>query len=337
MGRRSFLAIYDHKGTIILHSNPDLIGQKIEFSPLLNKRRNTSYYLLKTGEKVFLYEDYIRLEELEGVLRIALHIQPVEDALSYAKSHLYLEFALFFLFLLFGLFAFIFFHKMEIKKEKIEELERWQVISKILLHEIKNPLSSIKGFAQYLGKKFIDEKVKKPLDIILRETFRIEKLLKMLYEYSYTTELEVKNLDLKELLEDLLATLKFIYPEGKIVYYAEGSSFFLRSDPDKLKSIITNLLENALTATLAHTCGNVYVTLKDEKQYYTITIKDEGPGIEEKLLPFIFEPFFTTKAKGTGLGLALVKKFCEELNIKINLNTKVGEGTEVWLKIPLSL
>lgn len=226
---------------------------------------------------------------------------------------------------------------MEIKKEKIEELERWQVISKILLHEIKNPLSSIKGFAQYLGKKFIDEKVKKPLDIILRETFRIEKLLKMLYEYSYTTELEVKNLDLKELLEDLLATLKFIYPEGKIVYYAEGSSFFLRSDPDKLKSIITNLLENALTATLAHTCGNVYVTLKDEKQYYTITIKDEGPGIEEKLLPFIFEPFFTTKAKGTGLGLALVKKFCEELNIKINLNTKVGEGTEVWLKIPLSL
>lgn len=333
----AFIVLFDNNKNILLHSNPELIGQKIEYSPLLEDNKSTAYYTLKTGEKVFLYEDYLEVKDIKGILRIALHIKPVEEVLSYTKTHLYLEFSLAFFFLFGGVISFIFLNKFEKIKEKTEELEKWQFISKILLHEIKNPLASIKGFAQYLSKKCPDKNFSKPLEIILREVLRIEKLLKELYEYSFSPEVEIKNLNLKELLEETISLLRFIYPQIEIKFFHERKDYFIFSDPDKLKSIITNLLDNAIAATLENNQRKIEIDLKAKKEYYLLKIKDEGAGIEEKWLPHIFEPFFTTKAKGSGLGLAIVKKFCEELKIDLKFESIKEKGTTVWLKIPLSL
>ncbi|MFN4132027.1 MAG: sensor histidine kinase [Caldimicrobium sp.] len=332
----AYIALYDRDKKILLHSNPELIGQKVEISPLLEEKKSTAYLTLKTGEKVFLYEDYLDIKDIKAVLRIALHITPVEEVLAYVKGHLYLELGLAFIFFTGGVIAFFLFNKWEKVKEKTEELEKWQFISKILLHEIKNPLASIKGFAQYLSKKCSDLTFSKPLEIIQREALRIEKLLKELYEYSFTPEVELKSLNLKEQLEEIIAALKFIYPQIEINFFCDENNYFLLSDAEKLKSIITNLLDNAIAATLANDQKMVEVLLKKEKEYYFIKIADRGTGIAEELLPHIFKPFFTTKAKGTGLGLAIVKKFCEELKIELKFESIEGKGTTVWLKIPVS-
>ncbi|MGB9761808.1 MAG: sensor histidine kinase, partial [Caldimicrobium thiodismutans] len=127
------------------------------------------------------------------------------------------------------------------------------------------------------------------------------------------------------------------YEEIKIELSFEGKIFEIKSDPEKLKSILINLIDNALQASLEAGKEKVEVTLKEQEGYYIIQIKDWGSGIDQEVLPHIFEPFYTTKSKGTGLGLAIVKNFCEELGIKINLISEKGRGTTVWLKIPKSL
>ncbi len=333
----AFIAFYDKNLKILLHSNPELIGQKIDYSPILNKNKHSDYYTLKTGEKVFLYEDLVSLKDWEGVLRIALHVKPVEDTLFYAKKHLYVEIGIAILFLIAGLFAYVLFHKMEREREKVEELERWQFISRLLLHEIKNPLASIKGFTQFLSKKSKEEVFNQALEIILRETLRIENLLKRLYEYSYTSEIELKSFDLIKLLEEIIASMKFIYPDANIKLQTQNQTPVLHSDPEKLKSILINLLDNALYASFAKGSKEVFIDLKEMKEHYILKIRDEGEGMDEKELSQIFKPFYTTKAKGTGLGLTIVKKLCEELKIEIKFESLKGQGTTVWLKIPLFL
>ncbi|MFN3406281.1 MAG: sensor histidine kinase [Caldimicrobium sp.] len=333
----AFIAFYDKNKTILLHSNPELIGKKIDYSPLLEGKKNHQFIDLKTGERVFIYEDFFQLKDLKGIIRIALHIYPVENAINYAKAHLYLEIIIAGFFIIAGIFLFFLFNKIEAVKEKMDDLEKWQFISRILLHEIKNPLASIKGFTQYLTKKCTDDKFLRPLEIILRESLRIEKLMQSLFDFSHKTEIDAQLVNLTDLLTEVLSTMTFIYPKVHIEFFPPKENMPIFTDPDKLKSLIVNLLDNAITATLENQKNKVHIDLNINEGYYILKISDEGKGIDKELLPKIFEPFFTTKAKGTGLGLAIVKKISEELKIEVIFESEKNKGTTVWVKIPLSL
>lgn len=331
----AFIALYLENGTIILHSNPNLIGKNVEESPLLLYRKNTSYFKLKTGERVFLYEQYVPSQNFKGILRIALHIGPIAESLSYARLHITLE-LIFACFLLFGsILASITIHKMEKKLEKMTELEKWQFITKILLHEIKNPLATIKGFTQYLRRKLdLNGGHAQALDLMLKETLRIEKLLQELSLYSFPLSPELEEVDLDKLLDEIALSMKIIYPEGKLILHTEKKNIKMMSDPRMLKSILLNLLDNAFYATIEAGEREVFLTLREENRHICLEIKDKGRGIEEKNLPHIFEPFYTTKPRGSGLGLAVVKKLCEALNIEISLHSTPKVGTLVRLKFP---
>jgi len=332
----AYLSLYDENKTIVLHSNPELIGSKVEKSLLLQDNQTTGYLTLKTGEKVFIYENFLTSPKGKTILRIALHTGPVEENLHYARRHFLLDLTLSLILLLGGILGFFMLSRVEKHLRRMDELELWQFVTKILLHEIKNPLASIKGFSQYLLKQSLDEKKERPLSIILKEALRIEKLLQELFNYSFERPPSWQELDLRAILEEVIASLQILYEKVKIEREYLGSNFLVKSDPEKLKSILINLLENALFASESAGKEKVLVNLKEEALYYLIEIKDEGEGIEEALLPRIFEPFFTTKARGTGLGLAIVKKFSEELKIELKIGSRKGKGTMVWLKIPKS-
>jgi two-component system sensor histidine kinase HydH len=332
----AFIALYDENRTILLHSNPNLIGQKIEKGPLLTDHQDSGFYKLKTGEEVYLHETYIDSRGKSLILRIALHVEPVKESLSYAQKHFLMELILSLLLFTAGFGAFFILSRVETSLSKMEELEKWQFITRILLHEIKNPLASIKGFAQYLKKKGALEGKDKGLEIILKEALRIENLLKELSNYTFSRESEIQLINLKELLEDVAQTLRFLHEEAEFEMNLEVESPEVKSDPEKLRSILTNLMENALYASLEAGKRKIQIALKGEKGYYIMEIKDEGAGIDPEVLPHIFEPFFTTRSRGTGLGLAIVKKFCDELGLTINLQSEKGKGTKVWVKIPRS-
>lgn len=330
----AFIALYDKNRTLLLHSNPDLIGQKIDKSLLLDEKRSSGFYKLKTGEEVYLYETYLNNKSQLLILRIALHVAPVMESLSHARKHVYLEFILSLFLFTIGIAGFFILLRLETSLSKMEELEKWQFITRILLHEIKNPLASIKGFTQYLQKKCEDKNFEKSLGLILKETLRIENLLKELSNYTFPKEPELNLIDLRKIIKEVVESFKFQYEGAEIEVKAEEKTFEIKSDPEKLKSILSNLIDNALFASLEAGEKTVEVSLKEEKEHYIIEIKDKGKGIDKQILPHIFEPFFTTKSRGTGLGLTIVKKFCDELGIKISLESEKEKGTTVWLKIP---
>ena len=110
----------------------------------------------------------------------------------------------------------------------------------------------------------------------------------------------------------------------------------IKSDKDKLKEIVTNILQNAVDAVLESPKNQKNIELNIEKKEDEIKFEiiDNGTGMDEKTLLKATEPFFSTKPKGSGLGLAIVEKLCEALNIKFKIESKKGEGTKVCLIIP---
>ncbi|MEN3039512.1 MAG: histidine kinase dimerization/phospho-acceptor domain-containing protein, partial [Candidatus Kryptonium sp.] len=236
----AFLTLFDYQKRILLHSNLELIGKKIEFSPFLQRGENISFLTLNTGERVFLYENKVKLKDSDGILRIALHIHPVSDSLYFARIHFYTEVIFAFLFFVFGLFSFLILDRLNRTKEKIEELEKWQRITQILIHEIKNPLASIKGFTQYLQRKITDHTQLKAAEIIYRESLRLERLIGSLSQFSYPFESKFTEVELISLIREVLASIQFLYPESIVHFDTQITEAKIRSDRDKFKSILIN-------------------------------------------------------------------------------------------------
>ena len=331
----AFISLYDENGYIILHSNPDLIGKKIE----LVKSSVYPYYhylTLKTSEKVFVADFKIPFNSTY-ILRIALHTYPAEIIIKRAQIYAGIKIGASIGLILFGILGTLLIRKVEKMQMKLKELESISIMTKILAHEIRNPLGSIKGFSQYLLNK-VEEKFKDPLKIIFNETLRIERLTDELLLYTNPVKITIAEFSLKELLEEILIVFKNDYPE--ITFQLNfNQEIKLKSDKDKLKEIIINLLQNAVDAVLETSKDQKIIELNVEKRENKIKfeIVDNGIGMDEETLIKAMEPFFSTKPKGSGLGLAIVKKLCEALSIRFKINSKKGEGTRICLIIPESL
>lgn len=333
----SYIALYSKEGIILLHSNPEQIGKRIE--PLsLPVNGSKSYYFTQNPEdELFIYENKVRLEDQTVFLRIALYISPVRETLGLARVHLLFDFILASLILLLGLGSFLILNRLEKETKKVEELRNWQIMTQILLHEIKNPLATIKGFTQYLLSRTDDNRLKTPLEYTLREAIRIERLLKDLSMFSFPQNPVLSETNLMDLLTEIKSNLEFIYPQIKIKLDLSEANIQIATDPHLLKSILYNLLDNAISATTEAGESEVYVKVHEIENGIAIEILDRGVGIPDEIKNKIFEPFFTTKSKGTGLGLAIVKKLCDTLGLKVTVEKAIPKGTRALLEIPKNL
>ena len=113
----------------------------------------------------------------------------------------------------------------------------------------------------------------------------------------------------------------------------------MRIDERYIKQSLINIIQNAIDSILEKSEKNykkeIQIKLKTVDNFALITIKDNGIGIKEELLPKIFEPYFTTKRHGTGLGLTNVARIIEAHNGNINIESEYGKGTKVIIKLPL--
>lgn len=329
----SYIALYSEGGTILLHSDIEQIGKTIEpFS--IPGDSGKSYYLRQTsGEELFIYENKVRLEDKVLFLRIALHVPPVREGLGIARFHLLFEFILASFILLLGFASFLFLSYFERETKKMEELKNWQFITQLLLHEIKNPLATIKGFSQYLLTKVDDPKFKNPLELTLRESLRIERILKDLSIFSFPQTPLFTKTDLNDLLTEIKSNLEFLYPQIKIQLELL-SEVKIFTDAHLLKSILFNLIDNAVSATLDAGESEILIRESQNMDKIIVEIIDRGKGIPDEIQEKVFEPFFTTKARGTGLGLAIVKKLSKTLGVKVTLKKAHPQGTCATVEIP---
>jgi len=196
-----------------------------------------------------------------------------------------------------------------------ERLAAMGTLSAGIAHEIRNPLTSIKGFAQMINLKSSDEQAKRYAKQVIAEVERLEKLVKDILAYAKRQQVHKIPVRLSELVEEAKKNLS-------IPVEVEGDAM-LCADKTLMATVLSNIFKNAQEA------GATLIEVKATEQpnRIDIFIEDNGPGIPEDILPHIFEPFRTSKAKGTGLGLAISHNIIESHGGEITVWNKPEGGS----------
>ncbi len=206
-----------------------------------------------------------------------------------------------------------------------------------IAHEIRNPLSSIKGFATYFKERYREvPEDQETADIMIQEVERLNRVIGQLLEFARPVSIEKKPVDLPELVRQSLKLVEGDTLQKGIRIEIEGisSGKEVDLDPDKMKQVLLNLYLNALEAMEKN--GTLTVAIRDEKSgTIDIIISDTGMGIKKKDLGHVFDPYFTNKPSGTGLGLAIVHKIIESHGGEIRVESRERKGTRVVISLPV--
>lgn len=225
-------------------------------------------------------------------------------------------------------------------QEEIRRKENLAAIGALaagVAHEIRNPLSSIKGIASYYKAKFADDSEDKEMaEVMIEETDRMNRVISALLEFARPPKLNLKPSDLNELLKHsaLLVQQEATAKNIRIQLNLPADPLEAVIDPDRLTQCFLNLYLNALQAM---TSGGQLTVASSTRVggRVAIDIKDNGSGISVEDLSKIFDPYFTTKPKGTGLGLAIVHKIIDAHQGQIKVRSTVGQGTVFSIILPL--
>ncbi|MDR0516544.1 MAG: hypothetical protein LBH25_05805 [Fibromonadaceae bacterium] len=238
---------------------------------------------------------------------------------------------------------------LELQSEQVkkmqEEVQQSRVLSALgemaatVVHEIRNPLGGIGGYAGLLAKSIPQEDPRrKYVDKIIGGIASLNKIVGNLLVYTKKINLEKQSTDLVAWAEAILAYMEIEIgrenKEVKIERNFPAEPLIAEIDGEKLQQVMLNLLINAVHAIEGKGCISVGICAKEN--FTEISISDTGKGIELEHLKNIFTPFFTTKEQGTGLGLAIVKKIVDLHEGSISVESSVGKGTSFFIQIPVA-
>ena len=205
-------------------------------------------------------------------------------------------------------------------------------------HEIRNPLSSMRMLAQMLMQKpeMSEEQHQQSLRYILEEIERIDTIVKGLMDFARPAALALTQQPLPPVLQAVLALMEANLAHHKIQLVLDllPETPEIQFDSDKLKQAFMNVVLNAMEAMPQGGVLKVSTTIDEDR--VGIKVVDSGVGISAEDLARLFEPFFTKKTRGTGLGLANVKRIFEEHGGSVEVESTLGEWTEVSLWLPLA-
>lgn len=211
-------------------------------------------------------------------------------------------------------------------------------------HELKTPLTSIKGFAELIGNGFIqdEEQVTRYLTLIRGETDRmislIDDILKLSELESITAETGCSKISLALVARKVKESLSPQASAKNVEVNVIGDNPFIRANGDRMEQLLLNLMDNAIKYNVAG--GRVEVLIKDLGDKAMITVSDTGVGIPEADRERVFERFYrvdkshSRKIGGTGLGLSIVKHICALYKGKISLRSELGHGTVISVTLP---
>lgn len=232
-------------------------------------------------------------------------------------------------------------------RREIEQLaqrqERFKGIFEMsagMAHEVRNPLASIRGAAQELeSTPGGNEDDRKLLQVIMRESDRLDKIITDFLEYATEKPLDLELCDLSEILQHTATLLESREGSKKVGVFRDWPEKILaRGDSDRLKQVFLNLGINAMEACMDRGGGQVHiaatVSTAGPKPAVIVEIRDTGPGIEADVLARMFTPFFSTKPRGTGMGLAIARKIVNAHGGDIRVDSEVGKGTRVRVALP---
>ncbi len=228
--------------------------------------------------------------------------------------------------------------RIKARQEKLQLIDRLAALGEMaagLAHEIRNPLASISGAAEFLSQAdLVLPEGKRLVEIIQKETERLNNLTSSFLLYGRPEKKNPEKVMIEEEISSILVLLqqrKHLAHAGVELEIPKGLS--INIDPHMFRQVMLNLLLNAFQA-LPEETGKIKISGSNSGPEVELRVEDNGNGIKDDLLKKIFDPFFTTKPNGTGLGLSIVHRTVTELGGQISVESKEGEGSVFQVKFP---
>lgn len=231
--------------------------------------------------------------------------------------------------------------QMQTQLSRSERLATLGQVAAGIAHEIRNPLVGIGSTTSLLvDDTDVNDPRRSDLEVILRETRRLDRIVNQIIEYAKPRELALVLFSLPDLVQEVLKLLDAPLSSKTLMVTCALPSTLpqVHADRDQIKQVLLNVFQNAIEASREGVALSVaaYPLVRNLEPGIAITVTDQGSGIAPEDLPHVFEPFFTRgKHRGTGLGLAICRNIVDAHSGDIQLTSDVGKGTTARLWLPL--
>lgn len=218
-----------------------------------------------------------------------------------------------------------------------DKLATMGLMAGTVAHDIANPLTVVISRARMiLMKEDIEESLANNLNIIVRNSLKIDRLITSITRFAKKSSMEFKHFNIEEVIQEVLLMFsKSIKMKTVLVEENyEENSVEVWGEPNQMEQVFTNLIQNAVQAMDLN--GKLFINTKFIDGYLRVTLEDTGPGIPEDKLEDIFEAFYTTKDDGTGLGLNICKRIIHEHSGEIRVVSELGKGTKFTIDLPVN-
>jgi two-component system sensor histidine kinase HydH len=239
-------------------------------------------------------------------------------------------------------YVFIFRDLVEVRRlqQEVERTKRLASLGSLaagVAHEIRNPLSSVKGFATYFRERLKDSpRDRDTATTMIQEVERLDRVIGQLLEFARPSTLKIKPVRVTDLIRHSLKLIEGDARTKGVEVKTDLPANLPQAliDADRMNQVLLNLYLNAIQAMDGGGLLQVKVSRDDARKLTTITVSDSGRGIETADQERIFDPYFTTKPGGTGLGLAIVHKILDAHGGSIKVRSQAGAGTTVTITLP---
>ncbi|MDM5318051.1 ATP-binding protein [Fictibacillus sp. b24] len=222
-------------------------------------------------------------------------------------------------------------------KDEIRRSEKQHTLGELaasIAHEVRNPLTVVKGFLQLMEGE--DERHKNYYPLILSELGRAENIISDYLNFAKPEFKKIESFSLPLLVMELSILLNpYALKEGISLTHTIESDAVITTDRNQLKQALINILKNAVEATPKE--GRVSIKLIEDGEHVKMIIRDTGKGMTKEQLSRVGSLFFSTKEKGTGLGTMVSARIIESMGGRVDYTSKLGKGTKVSVTIPLKM
>jgi signal transduction histidine kinase len=205
-------------------------------------------------------------------------------------------------------------------------------------HEVKNPINAIVVHLELLKNKLGTDHAPaaRHLEVIDAEIRRLDRVVQTLVDFSRPVELQLHEQDMRTVIGDVLALAREELTTRNVSLESEipADPMIVNVDADLLKQAAINVIQNGAQA--MPNGGTLRVRLAEERKTAVLRIADEGVGIAPEIRDKIFDLYFTTKSGGSGIGLAMTYRILQLHHGSVEVQSKVGRGTEFSLRVPLA-
>lgn len=221
----------------------------------------------------------------------------------------------------------------------------WGEVARRLAHEIKNPLTPIQLSAERLRHKYLNKMSPEDADVLDRSTHTIvqqvqamKEMVQAFSDYARAPKLQLQTISIETIVKEVLDLYQGDKQIIKFVFNCENPVPFVEADPGRIRQLLHNLLRNAMESLSDCNNGQITISLfsidQEGKPFVELRVEDNGPGIPDDMMEKLFDPYVTSKPKGSGLGLAVVKRIVEEHSGILFVDNLKEGGACIVVKIP---